>query len=246
MRSPTGLFISLIRPQRICHHRRCLYQWMAWKNFFNKGRTPYGYTFELGSEEKGGPLFTTQHPFLWINPFLYQDNYADYWEFCTNHALINRQYCLNDAPKEYLYDERNWGLSACYGPEPLGYKGRSPGQGRDDGTICATGAMGSIPVTPFYAQQVINSLFETPHMKGTYGITDAYNASLGWADSRYLSISVMPIVSIIENYRTGLIWQLALQNESIRKGLEIAGFRASDYVEGFCQNPLNLQQGQSI
>lgn len=60
--------------------------------FFNAGRTTYGYTFELGGEEKGGPLFTTQHPFLWINPFLYQDNYADYWEFCTNHALINRHY----------------------------------------------------------------------------------------------------------------------------------------------------------
>lgn len=213
------------------------------KNFFNQGRTTYGYTFELGGEEKGGPLFTTQHPFLWINPFIYQDNYADYWEFCTNHALINRQYCLNDAPKEYLYDERNWGLSACYGPEPLGYKGRSPAQGRDDGTICATGAMGAVTVTPFYALQAINSLYETPRLKGTYGITDAYNTSMAWADSRYLSISVMPIVSIIENYRTGLIWKLARQSEPIRKGLELAGFRESAYTEGFCQNPVNLQTG---
>ena len=211
--------------------------------FFNAGRTTYGYTFELGGEEKGGPLFTTQHPFLWINPFLYQDNYADYWEFCTNHALINRHYSLNDAPKEYLYDEYNWGLSACYGPEPLGYKGRAPGESRDDGTICTTGAMGTIPVTPFYALQVIRLLYETPHLQGTYGITDAYNRSLAWADSRYLSISVMPVVSVIENYRSGLIWKLALQSEPIRQGLEAAGFKAVTYPEGFCQNPVNLQTG---
>ena len=211
--------------------------------FFNAGRTTYGYTFELGGEEKGGPLFTTQHPFLWINPFLYQDNYADYWEFCTNHALINRHYSLNDAPKEYLYDEYNWGLSACYGPEPLGYKGHAPGESRDDGTICTTGAMGTIPVTPFYALQVIRLLYETPHLQGTYGITDAYNRSLAWADSRYLSISVMPVVSVIENYRSGLIWKLALQSEPIRQGLEAAGFKAVTYPEGFCQNPVNLQTG---
>ena len=103
--------------------------------------------------------------------------------------------------------------------------------------------MGTIPVTPFYALQVIRSLYETPHLQGTYGIADAYNRSLAWADSRYLSISVMPVVSVIENYRSGLIWKLALQSEPIRQGLEAAGFKAVTYPEGFCQNPVNLQTG---
>ncbi|MCD7795842.1 MAG: beta-glucosidase [Alistipes sp.] len=211
--------------------------WRGGARYYNSGRTTYGYRFELGAAAQGGPLFTTQHPFLWLDPARLQDDYADYWEVCTHHALINRHYCLNEAPRTYGYDAGNWGLSACYGPSPKNYKGRSPSN--DDGVLCTTAAIGAIAQTPYYALQALRSINARPELNGIYGPVDSYSPVDGWQDDRYLSINVMPVVSIIENYRSGLIWRLAMRNAKIIRGLELAGFSAPRYAEGFCQMPVN-------
>ena len=206
--------------------------WCGGELYYVPGRETYGYRFESGPA-LGGPLFTTQHPFLWLDPRSLRDDHMDYWEFCTHHALINRHYCIEEAPASYGYDVRNWGLSACYGPSPKNYKGRSPSN--DDGILCPSAAIGAIAQIPYYAVQVLNNIGSRPDLNGPYGPVDAYSPEDGWHDDRYLSINIMPVVSIIENYRSGLIWRLAMNNERITRGLQLAGFSRSQYSEGFCQ-----------
>ncbi|MCL2649690.1 MAG: hypothetical protein FWD60_01535 [Candidatus Azobacteroides sp.] len=215
--------------------------WKGGNGYYNKGRTTYGYLFELGRESKGGPLFTSQHPFLWFNPFLMEDEYIDYWKFCINHAMINHHYCLYEAPKAYKYDENNWGLSACYGTPEKGYVGRSPS--KDDGIICTTAAAGSIVFTPFYALQAMKYMKSQSNLNGKYGLIDSYSPSENWNETRYLSISIFPVISMIENYKSGLIWKLAMQNEYIKKGLQLAGIHEPAYKNGFYSLQVNTASG---
>lgn len=200
----------------------------------------YGYTLPLG-EDYGGPLFFAHYSFLGLNPSVMKDQYADYWQQNTAHTLINRHYCLYDAPKNFKYDERNWGLSACYGGRPpWNYMARSPRN--DDGVIAPTAAMSSYPYTPFYSTQMLFQLTENSLIKGLYGFADAYSPEASTSEKKHLAIDQGPIVVMIENYRSGLIWNLLMKNEIIKNGLALAGISTSgNQTEGFNRAMLNTQ-----
>jgi len=146
-----------------------------------------------------------------------------------------------EAPKNYKYDERNWGLTACYGGRPpWGYMARSPRN--DDGVIAPTAAMSSYPYTPFYSTQMLFQLAENSLIKGTYGFADAYSPETSTSEKKHLAIDQGPIVVMIENYRSGLIWNLMMKNEIIINGLALAGISATGkQTEGFNRAILNTQ-----
>ncbi len=211
--------------------------WQSNGGFYHADRSFYGYKLPLG-EDKGGPLFFAHYSFLGLNPKMLEDNYVNYWEQNMAHTMINRHYCVAEAPVAYKYNERNWGLSACYGVKPLEYNARSPRN--DDGIIATTAALASYPYTPFYSTQVLLELAGNPIMHGAYGFADSYRPATNTSEKKHLAIDQGPIVVMIENYRSELIWNLMMKNEYVKLGLKRAGVKDKpDYKQGFHLAMLN-------
>lgn len=217
--------------------------WQSNGGIFHANRAFYGYNLPLG-ESKGGPMFFAHYSFLGLNPRLIEDKYANYWEQNVSHTLINRHYCLAEAPASFKYDERNWGLTACYGGKPpWNYSARSPLN--DDGVIAPTAALGSYPYTPFYSTQVLLNLANMPLAQGTYGFADAYSPGTSTSEKKQLAIDQGPIVVMMENYRSGLIWNLMMKNEHVTSGLNRAGVKAKPaYKQGFHLAIINTATGE--
>jgi len=185
----------------------------------------YGYHLALehnGNKQYGGPLFWSHYSYLGLDPRNLKDRYADYWKHNTNHTLINRQYCIEN-PKDFEgYGENCWGLTASYSVE--GYAGHSPAN--DRGVISPTAALSSFPYTPKESMQVIRYLYDSlgDKMWGPYGFYDAFSEEHDWYTPRYLAIDQGPIVVMIENHRTGLLWDLFMGAPEIRPALDELGF----------------------
>ena len=187
------------------------------------GKSYYDITLPLGSDrEKGGPLFFAHYSFLGLDPRNLEDQYANYWEQNVAHAKINHAYCKAN-PKKYVgYSDECWGLTAS--DIPNSYTASSPGN--DKGTIAPTAAVASIPYTPEESLKAIRYFYYVLGDKlfKEYGFRDAFNLSSRWFASSYIAIDQGPIVVMIENYRTGLLWNNFMKNEDVRRGLDKLGF----------------------
>lgn len=177
----------------------------------------YGYHLSLkhnGALQFGGPLFWSHYSFLGLNPHHLKDDYADYWEHNVNHTLINRQYCIEN-PKNFKgYGENCWGLTASYSIN--GYAAHSPNE--DLGVISPTAALSSFPYTPEESMKVVRYLYDSLGDKvfGAYGFYDAFSEQNDWYLPRYLAIDQGPAVVMIENYRTGLLWNLFMSAPEVQ------------------------------
>ena len=199
----------------------------AMSNFFFNGKKFYNYTLPLGFDY-GWPLFFAHYSFLGLSPKGLKDRYADYWEQNKNHVLINRAYCI-DNPKQFKgYDENCWGLSAS--DDYKGYAAHSPTN--DDGVISPTAALSSFPYAPEYSMQALRHFYEDLGDKiwGAYGFKDAFSETENWYANSYLAIDQGPIVVMIENYRSGLFWNLFMNIPEVQNGLRKLGF-TSAYFE---------------
>ena len=189
----------------------------AQSNFFKNGKQFYGYTLPLGFDY-GGPLFFSHYSFMGLNPTGLKDQYADYWEQNKNHTLINRAYCI-DNPKVFKgYSENCWGLTAS--DTYNGYNAYSPTN--DEGTISPTAALSAFPYTPEYSMQALKHFYYDLGDKiwSEYGFVDAFNESKNWYAKSHLAIDQGPIIVMIENYRSGLLWKLFMSCPEIKKGLK--------------------------
>lgn len=165
----------------------------------------YGIDLPLGYDY-GGPLFFAHYSFLGLDPRGLTDSYANYWTQNVNHSLINHAYSV-DNPKEYVgYSDENWGLTAS--DNQNGYSAHSPTN--DLGVITPTAALSSFPYTPEESMRALEFFYYTlgDRLWGEYGFYDAFNITEGWTANSYLAIDQGPIVVMIENYRTGLLWEL--------------------------------------
>jgi len=195
----------------------------AESNFFKNGKEFYGYKLPLGFDY-GGPLFFSQYSFLGLDPRGLKDRYADYWEQNKNHTLINRAYCLDNPKKFKGYGENCWGLTASDTYD--GYNAFSPTN--DNGTITPTAALSAFPYTPEYSMKALKHFYFDLGGKiwGDYGFTDAFNETQNWYAKSYLAIDEGPIVAMIENYRSGLLWKLFMSCPEIRRGLVKLGMES--------------------
>lgn len=187
--------------------------------------TSYGYDLSLrhnGAGQFGGPLFWSHYSFLGLDPRNLEDEYANYWEHNVNHTLINRAYCISNPLGYEGYGENSWGLTASYSID--GYSAHSPYN--DLGVITPTAALSSIPYTPEYSMDAMRYFYEEHGQKlfGKYGFYDAFSETENWFPDRYLAIDQGPIVVMIENYRSGLLWDLFMSNEDVQNGLDKLGF----------------------
>jgi len=165
----------------------------------------------------GGPLFFSHYSFLGLDPNGLNDTYADYWEQNVNHTLINREYCIKNPKKFIGYGENCWGLTAS--DNHIGYSAHSPTN--DLGVISPTAALSSFPFTPEYSMKALRHFYYDFDGKlwGEYGFYDAFNLTENWYANNYLAIDQGPIIIMIENYRTGLLWNLFMSCPEIKNGL---------------------------
>lgn len=168
-------------------------------------------------DDPTGPLFWAHYSYLGLNPKGLSDRYADYWQLNVNHAQIHYKYAVEN-PKGYKgYGEKQWGLTSSYSIN--GYAGHRPGE-YDLGVISPTAALSSFPYTPEESMRFLSYLYnEADSLIGIYGPYDAYSHSANWYVPRYLAIDQGPIPVMIENYRTGLLWDLFMGNDDVQNGL---------------------------
>jgi hypothetical protein len=193
----------------------------AQSDFFRNGKEFYGIKLPLGFDY-GGPLFFSHYSFLGLNPKGLKDRYADYWEQNRNHTLINREHCIRN-PKGYKgYGPDCWGLTAS--DTYNGYAAHSPTE--DLGTLSPTAALSSFPYTPEYSMQALKHFYYTlgDNLWSEFGFVDAFNETKNWYASSHLAIDQGPIIVMIENYRSGLLWNLFMSCKEIQSGLKKLGF----------------------
>lgn len=183
-----------------------------------KNGSYYGYTLPL---ESPSPLFWVQYSYLGMDPH-FSDGFANYWQQNVNATLINQAYCI-DNPKNYVgYSEDCWGLTASDNQD--GYSAHSPSN--DLGVISPTAALSSFPYTPAASMKALKFFYYSlgDRLWGEYGFYDAFNLTSGWTADSYLAIDQGPIIIMIENYRTGLLWSLFMSAPEIQSGVNTLEF----------------------
>ncbi len=195
----------------------------AESNHFINGRSYYGIELPLGFPY-GGPLFFAHYSFMGLDPQGLKDKYADYWQQNSNHTLINYKYCVTNPNHFKGYGENCWGLTASDTYD--GYNAQSPTN--DFGTITPSAALSSFPYTPEYSMKALKHFYYDLGDKiwGKYGFTDAFNETKNWYSPNYLAIDEGPIVDMIEDYRSGLLWKLFMSCPEVQSGLHKLGFQS--------------------
>jgi hypothetical protein len=190
--------------------------------------TAFGHTLSLshnGAPKYGGPLFWSHYSFLGLDPRGLKDRYADYWEHNRAHTLINYNWCVEN-PRGYKgYGPENWGLTASYSVRF--YAGHAPGE-NDLGVISPTAALSSMPYTPNESKRAMRNWYTNMRDStyGPFGFYDAFSIHHNWYPQKYLAIDQGPAVVMMENYRSGLLWNLFMSAPEIKLGLRKLGFES--------------------
>lgn len=187
----------------------------------------YGYPLILDHAGTGtGPLFWAHYSYLGLNPTNLSDTYANYWDVNVNHSKINYEYCVNNPHDYAAYGASCWGLTSSYTRNTdgsIGYAAHRPSN--DLGVISPTAAVSSIPYTPTESLAAMQYFYQRGDLMGVAGFYDAFSPEYdNWVAEAYLAIDQGPQIIMIENYRTGLLWNLFMQNQDVQNGLNALGF----------------------
>lgn len=189
--------------------------------FLNGGRY-YDIELPLGPPF-GGPLFFAHYSFCGLDPRGLSDRYADYWQQNVNHVRINHQHCIANPNGFAGYGADCWGLTAS--DDPGGYEAHSPSV--DNGTLAPTAALSSFAYAPAECLRTLRHFLATEGdtLWRRFGFVDAYSPTRRWHADSFLAIDQGPIVVMIENYRSGLLWRLFMSAPEVQRGLSLLGFR---------------------
>lgn len=193
-------------------------------NHYANGKNYYGITLPVGGGT-GGPLFFTDYSFMGFDPRGIHDRFTDYFENNRDQALINQAYCV-DNPKHWKgYGADAWGLTAVDGPK--GYVPHEPTPDLDLGTIAPTGAISAMAYTPEPSMEALRHFYRDlgAQVWSIYGFRDAFNLEQNWYSGITMGLNQAPMVVMIENHRTGLIWKNFMANREIPAMLQRVGFR---------------------
>ncbi len=210
--------------------------WARNGNMVNE-RTYYSYEISL-ARNWGGPLFWIHYTHLGINPHGLEDQYANYWTEHVNTARIHYAYAIDNPQNHQNYGADCWGLTAS--DDPYGYTAHEP-VSNDNGTISPTAALASMPYTPEESLNALKYFYRNrgADLFGRFGPYDAFNDNVNWVSNSYLGIDQGPIVVMIENYRTGLLWNNVMKDADVQSGLEKLGFQYNPTA--IFDNPQNAE-----
>ncbi len=196
--------------------------WAEGRNFKN-GREFYGIRLPLGPDY-GGPLSFAHYSFLGLDPRGLSDCYADYWEQNVNHTLINREHCIHNPNQFKGYRPECWGLTSS--DDYFGYHVHAPDN--DLGVISPTAALSSFPYAPQHSMRALQHFYYGIGSKiwSEYGFVDAFSETRHWYAGSHLGIDQGPIIVMIENYRSGLLWSLFMSCAEVQSGLRLLGFES--------------------
>ncbi len=210
-----------------------------------------------------GPLFIHQFSHVWIDFRGIQDAYmrekrTDYFENSRRATYVHRQYAIANPAQFEAYNENSWGLTASDGPGPasstikgikrrfFGYKARGAPDGPDDGSVAPWAVAASLPFAPEIVRPAL-AHFETLNLRtdNPYGFKATFNATSAsgpqrsqlWISPFHFGINQGPVLLMIENHRTRLIWDLMRHCPYLVSGLDRAGFSggwlgAADFAGG--------------
>ncbi|MEH0155381.1 glucoamylase family protein [Limibacter armeniacum] len=210
--------------------------WAGWDNpNFANYETYFDMILPLGSKRwYGGPLFFAHYSYLGLDPRGLSDMYANYWEQNKAHTLINRQYCINNPYGYEGYGENFWGLTAG-DKVPTGYNAFCPGYVRDGGNVQPTAALSSMPYTPEESMGVLKNFYRNygRELFGPMGFYDGINLNVegplkNQVRKTYIAIDQGPILVMIENHRSGLLWENFMKNTDVLKGLKKLNFKINN------------------
>ncbi|RYZ44841.1 MAG: beta-glucosidase, partial [Chitinophagaceae bacterium] len=193
------------------------------------GKSFYGTQLPLGPDY-GGPLFLSHYSFLGIDPRGLGDAYApSYLAQNVAHAKINYQHSLTNPNKFFGYSDSTWGLTAS--DIQNGYTASSPTN--DVSVIAPTAALSSFPYTPTESMKALKFYYYVLGDKlwKEYGFVDAFSLHNNWFASSHLAIDQGPIIVMIENHRSGLLWDLFMSAPEVQQGLKKLGF-SSPHIRG--------------
>ena len=217
----------------------------AWVSTY-RWESCYGYEYLYS-----GPLFTHQLSHVWIDFRGIQDAFMhgkgiDYFENSRRATYVQRQYAIANPHKFAGYGSHCWGLTASEGPGPgtfkldgiertfFDYVGRGVPYGPDDGTMAPWAVVASLPFAPEIVLPTLNYCIHQAELTklNPYGFKASFNPTYsvnsdnpnGWVSPWHFGLNQGPIILMIENYRTGLLWQLMRNCPYIARGLRRAGF----------------------
>ncbi|HEX4377521.1 MAG TPA: glucoamylase family protein [Steroidobacteraceae bacterium] len=197
--------------------------------YFRNGASYYGIELPLGVPY-GGSLFFAHYSFCGLDPHGLRDRYADYWQQNVAHVNINRAHCIANPLGHRGYGPDCWGLTAS--DDPTGYMAHAPDN--DNGTISPTAALASFPYAPEASMQALRHFLAVygDRIWNRYGFVDAFCESRGWYAQTFLAIDQGPIVVMIENFRSGLLWKLFMAVPEVRRALRALKFQSPHLQTG--------------
>jgi hypothetical protein len=200
------------------------YGWQEWTSGYTYG-TQYGESYVLFP-----PLFGHQYSHCWIDFRNIRDAYMrnrgfDYFENSRRATLAQRAYCAANPGGWTGYSDTLWGITASDAPDGYSARGAPPAQG-DDGTLVPTAPISSLPFAPDEVLPAIRNMWENYRARlwTPYGFRDAFNLTRNWWGPDVIGIDQGPIIIMIENYRTGSVWERFMRNADVQRGLAGAGF----------------------
>lgn len=187
-------------------------------SLYKNGNRYYGIPLKVGVSN-GGPLFFVHYSFLGLDPNRLTDAYTNYFENNRNIARINYRYSVENPEHHNGYGADAWGLTASDGL--WSYQADEPVEHQDHGKITPTGALASFPYTPAESMAALKNYYRNygKFAWGEYGFYDAFNLDENWRSEIFMGLNQGPIAVMIENYRSGLIWNLFMKNPEVQDTL---------------------------
>ncbi|HLT53074.1 MAG TPA: glucoamylase family protein [Flavobacteriaceae bacterium] len=188
-------------------------------SMYSNGNSYFNIKLPVGVSN-GGPLFFTHYSYFGLDPHQLTDAYVNYFDNNQRISQINHQYAISNPENHKGYGDDFWGLSASDGPSR--YSADEPNPENDHGKITPTAALSSFPYTPEASMKALKNFYRNYGDKwyGYYGFYDAMSLDSHWRSPLFMGLNQAPIVVMIENYRSQLIWKLFMSNEDVQKGLE--------------------------
>jgi hypothetical protein len=204
--------------------------WQTWTYGYQTGNY-YGYGYVIFP-----PLFGHQYSHCWIdfrniNEYYMSQHSLTYFENSRRATLAQRAYCIANPGGHAGYGDSLWGITASDTPSGYSARGAPPAQ-NDDGTIAPTAPISSIPFAPDECIRVARTMWEQyrPQLWTQYGFRDAFNLDVNWWDPWIIGLDQGAMIIMIENYRTGRVWQRFMSNPDVQRGLQMAGFTLVESV----------------
>ncbi len=173
------------------------------------------------------PLFVHQYSHAWFDFRNIHDRYANYFENSAVATYVHKLFCLSLRWRFPDYDENTWGVTAS--DSRLGYQawGGPPEIGEIDGTVVPCAAGGSVPFQPKETIAVLANLYNNYGLRAwkRYGFVDAFNPRTKWTDVDVIGIDQGITMLMVENYRSGFIWENFMKGREARRAMKLVGFQ---------------------